>query len=104
MNKLNINGNRELTWEPLEPWNDPVPGAALLDELRETFRSYVVLPKWAPEMLALWTLHTYAFQLRDVTTYVGVSSPEKRCGKTTLLGLLSKLVHRPLAAANISPP
>ena len=104
MNKLNINGHRELTWEPLESWNDPVAGVALLDELRETFRNYVVLPKWAPEMLALWTLHTYAFQLRDVTTYVGVSSPEKRCGKTTLLGLLSKLVHRPLAAANISPP
>ena len=55
-------------------------------------------------MLALWTLHTYAFRFREVTTYVGVFSPEKRCGKTTLLGVLSKLVHRPLAAANISPP
>ena len=39
-----------------------------------------------------------------MTTYVGVASPEKRCGKTTLLGLLSELVHRPVAAANISPP
>jgi hypothetical protein len=55
-------------------------------------------------MLALWTVHTYAWQLREVTTYVGVSSPEKRCGKTTLLGVLSKLAHRPVAAANISPP
>ena len=42
-------------------------GAILLDELAEIFRRYVVLPEWAPETLALWTIHTYAFELRDVT-------------------------------------
>jgi len=30
--------------------------------------------------VALWIMHTYAFQLRDVSTYVGIESPEKRCG------------------------
>ena len=98
------NNHRGLTWDYIEPSSDPVDGAVLLSELRDTFKNYVVLPQWAPEMLALWTLHTYAFRFRDVTAYLGVSSPEKRCGKTTLLGVLSKLVHRPLAAANISPP
>jgi hypothetical protein len=39
-----------------------------------------------------------------VSIYIGIESPEKRCGKTTLLGVLSKLVNRPVAAANISPP
>jgi hypothetical protein len=62
------------------------------------------LPKWAPETLALWVLHTYAFELRDVTAYLGIESPEKRCGKTTLLGVLNELVNRPIAAANISSP
>ena len=98
------NNGRGLTWETIQPWDEPVDGAELLNELRGVFRRYVVLPKGAAEMLALWTVHTYAWQLREVTTYVGVSSPEKRCGKTTLLGVLSKVVHRPLAAANISPP
>ena len=50
----------------------------------------------------MFTPHTYAFRLRDVSTYVGVESPEKRCGKTTLLGVLGKLVNRPILAANIS--
>jgi putative DNA primase/helicase len=63
---------------------------------------FVVLPKFAAETLALWVVHTYAFELRDVSTYLGIESPEKRCGKTTLLGVLSKLVNRPVAAANIS--
>jgi len=95
---------RGMSWERIEPWGDTVNGATLLDELREVFRRFVVLPKWGAEMFALWTVHTYAWQLRDVTTYVGVSSPEKRCGKTTLLGVLTELVHRPVAASNISPP
>jgi hypothetical protein len=64
----------------------------------------VVLPAHAAETLALWILHTHAFQLRDVSTYIGIESPEKRCGKTTLLSVLSKLVNRPVPAANISSP
>ena len=96
--------SRRLRWEVIREWEEAVDGAGLLNEIREVFRRYVVLPKWGPEMLALWTVHTYVWQLRDVTTYVGVSSPEKRCGKTTLLGVLGKVVHKPLASANISPP
>ena len=57
----------------------------------------------AAETLALWIVHTYAFTFRQVTTYIGVVSPEKRCGKTTLLELLGLLANRSLTAANISP-
>jgi hypothetical protein len=88
----------------VEPWPEPVDGAALLSEVRRVFGRFVVLPKWADDALALWTLHTYAFQWRDVSTYVGLESPEKRCGKTTLLTVLSELVNRPIVAANISSP
>jgi len=79
-----------------------VDGQLLLDELEEVLRRFVVLPESAAETLALWVVHTYAFELREVSTYLGIESPEKRCGKTTLLGVLSKLVNRPVAAANIS--
>src|SRR5207245_793378 len=65
---------------------------------------FVVLPKWAAETLALWILYTFAFHLRDVTTYIGLESPEKRCGKTTLLSLLAELANRAVASSNISPP
>jgi hypothetical protein len=74
----------------------------LLDDLAKLLRRHVVLPQLAAETLALWALHTYAFDLRDVCTYIGVESPEKRCGKTTLLTVLGELVNRPVVAANIS--
>jgi putative DNA primase/helicase len=80
-----------------------VNGASLLNELESLLIRFVILPDFAAETLALWVLHTYAFELRDVSTYVGVESPEKRCGKTTLLSILSRLANRPVAAANISP-
>jgi len=80
-----------------------VNGSLLLDELESLLTRFVILPEFAAETLALWILHTYAFELRDVSTYLGIESPEKRCGKTTLLSVLNRLVNRPVAAANISP-
>src|ERR1051325_11898347 len=77
-------------------------GQLLFDELESLLTRFVILPAHAAETLALWVVHTYAFELGDVSTYLGIESPEKRCGKTTLLGVLSKLVNRPIAASNIS--
>src|SRR6266403_1280652 len=94
-------------WEhgvAVEPWPEPVDGKALLDALECLILLFVRLPKWAAETLALWVLHTYAFQLRQVATYIGIESPAKRCGKTTLLTVLCELVNRPVVASNISSP
>src|SRR5438093_3221857 len=62
------------------------------------------MPKWADVASPLWVVHTFAFELRRVSTYLGIESPEKECGKTTLMTLLSRLVNRPAVAANISSP
>src|SRR5215471_5498331 len=99
-----LHGGRDEGFPLVEPWPEAVNGKALLDELEATLTRFVVLPKWAAETLALFTLHTYAYELRDVTTYIGVESPEKRCGKTTLLTVLGELVNRPVMASNISSP
>jgi hypothetical protein len=88
----------------VEPWAEAVDGAELVRELAAFVRRYVVLKKYAAETLALWVVHTYGFQLRDVTTYIGIESPQKRCGKTTLLTVLNELVNRPVVASNISSP
>src|SRR5256885_14156343 len=73
----------------VEPWAEAVDGAVLLDEITRLLKRFVVLPKWGAETLALWTVHTYGVELRDVTTYIGIEAPGKRCGETTLLGVLS---------------
>ena len=93
-----------LKLEEVEPWPEAVDGKALVDEIAETIGRFVVLEQWAKDATALWVIHTYAFELRGVTTYLGIQSPQHRCGKSTLLDVLGRLVNRPVRAANISTP
>src|SRR5579859_509926 len=86
----------------VEPWPEGVELGLLLDELVKTLARFVVLLKWAAETLALWIVHTFAFELRDVTTYIGLESPEHRCGKSTLVTVLSELANRSVVASNVS--
>ena len=86
-----------------EPWTEPVDGAELLVELVQTFAQYVALPKGAATTLALWVLHTHALDAAYVSPLLTLTSPERRCGKTSVFKLLGRLVLRPLPAANISP-
>ena len=99
-----IRSQSELNLPPVEPWPDTVDGKVLLDDLRQVHQRIVVLPKWAAQTIPLWVVHTYGFELRRVATYLGIESPERECGKTTLMTLLSRLVNRPEVASNISSP
>ena len=87
----------------VEPWPDPVDGKLLLDEIAGVYRGWAVLPRFAPVASTLFTVHTYAYHLREVTAYLGIESPVKRCGKSTLLSVLSMLVNRSVISSNISP-
>jgi Protein of unknown function (DUF3631) len=40
--------------------------------------------------------------MRDTVAYVAIESPEKRCGKTTLLSVLAAMACKPLIASNIT--
>jgi putative DNA primase/helicase len=86
----------------VEPWQVPVDGAALLDEMVSAFTRFVVLPDLAAVAMALWVIHTYCLDAADVIPRLAFTSPEKRCGKTIAMGMLGHLVARPLPASNIS--
>ncbi len=86
-----------------EVWPEPVDGALLLAKLTSTIRRCVVLPQHGDVALALWCLHTHAIEAADCAPIIALTSPEPRCGKSTVLALLSKLVRCPLTASNISP-
>ena len=94
-------GSRITISDP-EPWPEPLDGAALLDDLVRTFCRYLALPDGAPEALVLWTLHAHAHDAADVSPLLALTSPEKRCGKTTTLHVLASLVPRPLPASSVT--
>ena len=96
-------GGTPLLFSDPEPWPETVNGAGLLDDLSTFYSRYVVLPEGAADMLAVWTLHTYTQAAAQITPRLGIESPQKRCGKTTLLALIGAVVARPLPASNITP-
>ena len=70
--------------------------------MHHTILKHVVLPVESAVSIALWILHTHAIDAAQITPRLAVISPEKRCGKSTLLKLLGALVRRPLPATNIT--
>jgi len=93
----------KLMFAEVEPWPDPVDGERLLDSLSVSCRRFIVLPPHGDTALALWAMFTYLIEAAEVAPILAVISPEKRCGKTTCVEWLSRLVRRPMPASNISP-
>lgn len=83
-------------------WDEPVNGERLLDDLRGVFSRYLYLPEGAATALALWTVHTYAIDATDIFPIISALSPQKRCGKTTLLRVLKGLVRQPVLASHFT--
>jgi putative DNA primase/helicase len=85
-----------------EPWPEPVDGEALVDDIMRTLKRFSVLPPVGYVAVGLCVLEYYAFKLFQYCPILSIRSPEKRCGKSTLLRLLAQLVPRPLSAANVT--
>jgi putative DNA primase/helicase len=85
-----------------EPWPESVDGAVLLDALSNAIKRHVVIAEHSRDLAALWAVHTYLLDAFMITPRLAVRAVVKRCGKTTLLDALARLVYRPLLAANIS--
>lgn len=84
-----------------EPCANPVNGAELLDEIVAFIKDYLVLPEGAARATALWVIHTYSYDAEWISPLLFVTSPTKRCGKSTLVNmLLGSIVNKPLIASN----
>jgi hypothetical protein len=91
---------RPLELPAIEPWPECVNGADLLNAIYNAVKRYLVLPEGSAEVLALWAIHTHAFECFAHTPRLAITSPEKQCGKTTTLDVLGELVARPLPTSN----
>ena len=84
------------------PWPDAVDGAQVLNSIAATIERYMALPPGAADVIALWIAHTYCFGKFTHTPRLNLFSPEKGCGKTTLIDVLSTMVARSLRSENLS--
>jgi hypothetical protein len=87
----------------IEPWLEPVDGAALLNGLASTIREYVIVTDAQADAAALWNVHTHTHDASDVSPKLILKSAQKRSGKTRLVGLLARTVAKPLFVSGITP-
>jgi len=92
-----------------EPWNEPVEPRMLFAELRQLIEGFVRLTSYESIAATSWVIHTYFIrkpkevQLCHYSPILQIFSPEKACGKSTLMELLAELCPRVRQASNISP-
>lgn len=92
----------EAIFEEIIPWESPVDGAALLDDITAILKKFIKLVPHAAEAIALWIIFTWSIAAFSVAPLLALLSPTKRCGKTRQLSLLDVLVCRPLTVSNIT--
>jgi putative DNA primase/helicase len=96
------NQGKAMEFDDPPPAGEPVDGCDLVAAIRALLKRHIGLPPGAGWTIATWCLHTFVFDTGEHTPRLAIVSPERGCGKTTLLDLLGRLVYRPLSAASLT--
>lgn len=73
----------------------------VLEDLYDVLGTFVVMPSEAFHVATvLWIAATHALTAFEMAPRLVVSSPEKRCGKSRLLDVITHTCHDPLATMN----
>lgn len=86
----------------VEPWPDSVDGAALVRELSDTLRQYVVCEPETADAAALWITFTWFIEEVHVAPIANITAPLPNCGKSTLLEYIEMYAFQPLKCDGIS--
>jgi Protein of unknown function (DUF3631) len=99
----NLQDDDEPFFELVEPHPHPINPAALLSELSDTVKRFIVCPDETADAAAVWIAFTWFIEVVEVAPIAVITAPEKRCGKSMLLFLIGRLSRDALTASNISP-
>jgi putative DNA primase/helicase len=90
--------------EDVEPWPDPIDGAALLDEMAKAMASHIAMQDTEADTIALWCVYSHAFELFPVAPRLGIRAATAECGKTEALRRIKRFVNRPLECDGLTAP
>lgn len=95
--------DNDLPFDEVEPWEEPIDPAALLTEISQTVRRFIICNQEVANAVALWVALTWLSDVVNVAPLAVITAPEKRCGKSQLLFILGRLSARSIMASSISP-
>src|SRR3982751_6552079 len=88
----------------VEQYNRPIgPKNDILTQTQAFVENYVAFENpHHSRIVALWVIHTHAFDSALTTPYVYVTSAEKRSGKTTLIETCKVLANNPVMTGGVT--
>ena len=89
----------ELEDDP-EPWPEEVCSSDLLDECREVFQRYLILPPGGAVAATLHCSQTHVHDAFDESAFLYFKSPTPECGKTRAMTVYSAMCFRPVTLSN----
>ena len=89
--------------EEIEPWGSSVVGATVLDEVEALVDEYLYASSEVRDAYSLWLAFSHVFDCFGIAPILDLSSPTKRCGKSTAVVLGRHLCRAPLLSGNITP-
>ena len=84
------------------PWPEPVDGDALAAEVQALLNRYCVLQQHTDVTTTVWVIAHYCIEHTRIFPKLLIKSPQKRCGKSTLLETLEAVCNRAMIASNVS--
>lgn len=88
--------------EELEPWHEEVEMEKVLDEIEGFLLKHAIIPKGASPAITAWVASTYLINAFAIFPRLVIHSPEKRCGKSTVLDIVDAFANKSLLVSNIS--
>ena len=87
----------------VEPYHEVVNGDEMALEIYSILAKNLVASEEQIIVIVLWIIGTYCFDVFIIFPKLLITSPEKRCGKSTLLRILYYFCNKALLASNITP-
>lgn len=94
--------------QTLSPQQEVITDSPNLSQVGDTvaafIRRYVALTEIQRDVLALFVIHTHAFEAAESTPYIAITSVGAGCGKTRCLEVLELLVSNPWLTGRVTGP
>lgn len=87
----------------IEPWHEAVNPAQLLDDIASTIQRFIVLDKHQAQAATLWVSACWFVDVINCAPIALINAPERACGKTQLLSVMTRLSPRATQLSGISP-
>ena len=89
-------------FDDIEPWHEPINPSQLLTDITSTIKQFIAMDGHQAQISALWVSASWFIDVVHTAPFALINAPEKACGKTQLLTVLSKVANKPLQSANMS--